>query len=447
MANSEAIASKSAIAEPDTQKQFRTLMILGVMISTVSIVDRSVLNILAEPIKNDLGFSDTQLGLLTGFAFSLFYSAVGIPIARYVDRPKTDRPLLIAICVAGWSAATALSGAVVSYVQLLIARGMVAVGESGTGPAVMTLIDHYVRPEKRSRAFALYGLGIPLGTLIGLMLGGFLVDLVGWRWSFVIVGAPGIVLALFIYLFMSEPRRTDDNPDEKQADQPSLVENVRVIWKTPALMWLAAATALMGFFVLGLPSWMGVYLIRILDMTPTHAGLLLGLTLGIGGGLGTYFGGVLADRLSASDPGRALLVPAVGLLLGVPSALIAFLSSDWRVFAGVYWIAVIGSAVYFGPLFSMIQLLVKKNYRATTMVVMMLAANLIGAGLGPFLIGLGSDILNSRYGENSLRIALIIGQLTAVLPAFCYYKARVLAGDAINRVLADEAISRVRQSP
>lgn len=409
-------------------------MILGVMISTVSIVDRSVLNILAEPIKNDLGFSDTQLGLLTGFAFSLFYSAVGIPIARYVDRPRTDRPLLISICVAGWSAATALSGAVVSYGQLLVARGLVAVGESGAGPAVMTLIDHYVSPEKRSRAFAIYGLGIPFGTLIGLMLGGFLVDLVGWRWTFVIVGAPGLVLALCIYLFMSEPRRTDVVPNEKQADQPSLLENVRVIWKTPALMWLATATALMGFFVLGLPSWTGVYLIRVLDMTPTHAGLVLGLTLGVGGGLGTYFGGMLADRLSAYEPGRALLVPSVGLLLGIPTAIIAFSSSDWRVFAGVYWITVIGSAAYFGPLFSVMQLLVKKNYRATTMVIMMLLANLIGAGLGPFLVGLGSDLLNPRFGEGSLRVALIVGQLTAVIPAFCYYKVKVLAGEAINKI-------------
>jgi predicted MFS family arabinose efflux permease len=413
-------------------------MIFGVLTSLFNFLDRSVLNILAEPIKQDLGFSDTQLGLLTGFAFALFYSLAGLPIARYVDRPTTNRPIVIAICMVLWSGMTMVSGMVTSYAQMLVARILVAIGESGGGPAVLTLINHYVSPANRSRAFGIYGLGVPMGTVLGLVLGGWLVELVGWRMTFLIVGAPGVILALLIWLFLYEPRENgeaDEAASLEDSASPSLRENVLVIRRSPALLWLSAAASVAGLFIIGVPSWTGVYLIRVLDLSPSHAGVTLGLIMGFGGALGTYFGGAIADRISTRDPGRALLVPCAGLLLGIPAAFIAFLSHDWRIFAGFYFVAVIGVSTYIGPLFSILQLLVSQRHRATTTVIVVMLANLIGAGLGPFLIGIGSDYLNPHFGIESLRWVLVACQFLAFFPAFFYFKAGALAGQEIENVL------------
>lgn len=426
-----ATTSTAIEAAPDApsasmQRRLRIVLGLGILVSTINFLDRSVLNIMAEPIKRELGFSDTQLGLLTGFAFALFYSLVGVPIARYVDRPTTNRPAVIGTCVALWSGMTMVCGFVTSYTQLLVARALVAVGESGSGPANMTLIDQYVTPSTRSRAFAIYGLGIPLGTLLGLMVGGLLVDLVGWRLTFVIVGAPGLLLGLIVWLCLHEPRTEAVQTDSAAAERPSLTENVLVIVRNPALLTLMAAASIGGLIVTGLPVWTGVYLIRVLGLSATQAGLTLGLLIGIGGGLGTYFGGVIADRIAKHEPGRALLVPYVGLLIGIPAAIAAFLSDDWRVFVAFYWITIVGAKLYFGPVYALLPRFVDRQHRATTLVVVVMMTNLIGGGLGPLLVGVGSDLLRPSFGVEGLRYALIAGHIFAVVPAFLYLKAKSL---------------------
>lgn len=416
-------------------------MLIGTLSGAVSFLDRSILNILAEPIKRELHFSDTELGLLTGFAFALFYSVMGLPIARYVDRPTTRRPWVISACMVLWSGMTMVSGLAATYAQLLTARILVAVGESGAGPAVMTMIDHYVPREKRSRMFGLYGLGVPLGMFLGLGLGGWLVDQVGWRAAFFLVGAPGILLGLS-WLFMWEPRLTAPAPVAAPVSAqkpPTLAENFLVIVRIPALLWLTVAAAMGGMYSVGLPSWAGVYMIRVLDLSATQTGIILGLIMGVGGGIGSFFGGLLADRLAAKDPGRALLVPGIGLLIGMPAAMLAFTTNDWRIFTALFWIPVLGAASYFGPVFSMVQQLVPPSYRATTLVLVIMLANLIGAGLGPFLIGLLSDLLQPHFGIESLRWALVAGYAVSFVPAYFYIKARALAGEQVARIAADHS--------
>lgn len=414
------------------QRKLTLVMTLAFLTCLCNVLDRSVLNILAEPIKRDLGLSDTQLGLLTGFAFALFYSLAGLPIARYADRPRSDRPTAIAVCMALWSGMTMLSGLVTSFGQLLAVRTLVAVGESGSGPAVITLMNHYVPAERRSRAFGIYGLGSPLGILIGLMVGGWLVGLVGWRWAFLLVGAPGLLLAAVIRLMLPEPRRTAPNPTRNsQGDQPSLIDNFRVIYRSPALLALTIATSTGGMFVAGLPNWTGVYLIRVLQLSPAQAGMLLGLSMGTGA-IGTFFGGAIADRLATRHAGRALLVPCLGLLLGLPAAILAFLTNDWRIFAALYWVSVVGAAAYFGPFFSVVQLLVGEKYRATTIVIILMLFNLVGVGFSSLGIGVASDVLRLRLGVDSLRWALVAGHLFAVVPAYFYFRAASLAGRQIT---------------
>ncbi|MGK2911812.1 MAG: spinster family MFS transporter [Sphingobium sp.] len=413
-----------------TARRFRILLVLAVLVTMFNILDRQVLNILAEPIKKDLNLSDTELGLLTGFSFATFYSLAGLPIARYIDRPRSNRPAVIALCLGLWSAMTMVCGMATSFIQLAVGRMLVAVGESGGGPAVITLINHYVSSANRSRAFGIYSLGIPLGSLVGLMFGGWLADNVGWRAAFLIVGAPGILLALVVWLVLHEPRRVNVDAAAAAVGHPSLAENFLVIIRSPALLCLTAAVALGGLVVSGLPSWTGIYLIRILKLSPTEAGTILGLIMG-SGAVGTYFGGVLADRLARLNHGRALLVPFYGLLAGVPAAVIAFLTDDWHIFVAFYWIVVVGAVAYLGPFFSVVQLLVDERHRATTIVIIMMLFNLVGVGLGSLLIGLCSDLLNPHLGDDALRWVLIGGHLLGLVPAFFYLKAKSLACAAI----------------
>jgi predicted MFS family arabinose efflux permease len=417
------------------RRRFIVLLVLGTVTSILNFVDRSILNILAEPIKKALGFSDTQLGLLTGFSFAMFYSLMGLPVARYVDRPRTNRPTVIAACIALWSAMTMISGIVMSYGQLLVARALVAVGEAGSGPSIATLMDDCVPRAMRTRAFAIYSLGVPFGTLLGLVGGGALVDVLGWRMTFLVVGAPGLLLALAVRLMLHEPRAQRLATTPAWDKQPTLADNFLVIVRSPALRWLTAGAAFQGLFGLGLQSWTGVYLIRVLTLSPHRAGLILGLMAGICGGCGTYFGGALADRLSAKDRGRALLVPAFGLLVGIPAALAALLSHDWRMFAAFYWITVLGTATYIGPLLSLLQILVPANYRATTTVVVFMLLNLAG-GLGALLIGSASDLLRPHFGAESLRWILMAVQLIAVVPALFYLRA--------SRLIVERSISPPR---
>lgn len=407
------------------------LVTLGTLTALCNFLDRSILNILAEPIKRDLNFSDTQLGLLTGFAFALFYSVMALPIARFADRPETNRPRLIAICVALWSAMTMACGAVTSYGQLLGARVLVAIGESGAGPAVVTLMDEQVPPARRSRYFAIYGLGVPLGTLCGLLIGGWVVDLFNWRIAFLVVGAPGLLLALAVKLLLGEPREM--NKRTMSTGGTGVADVFRTIARSPALCWLLAGNAMSGLFAVGLPSWSGVYLIRLLHLSPAHAGTLLGLLIGVGGGLGTYAGGMLADRLSARRPGRALLAPVIGLVILVPAGILALSSNDWRVFAIFYVIAACGASAYIGPLFSTLQRLAGQRHRASVVVVAVMLFNVVGAGIGPLLIGYASDLLSNSAGAAGLRWAMIVAYSTGVLAALLYARAMIL----VNGELAE----------
>lgn len=413
--------------------QFKLLMVLGTLTATISFIDRSLLNILVEPVRQDLGLSDKQIGVLTGLSFAVFYSVCGIPLARYIDRPHTKRPLVMSLCLLLWSIMTGLSGLATSYAQLLAARVLVAAGESGTGPAIMTLIDHYVPRARRARMFSIYGMGVPIGTLLGLMLGGWLADLVGWRRTFMILGIPGIVLALLILMLLKEPRGVAQAKTDSAPTETSLLNNFALIGRSPALLWLTCAFSFGYLFSVGLPSWTGIYLIRVMHLSSTQAGLILGIIIGTGGAAGTLLGGMAADRLGTRSVGAVLLVPAIGLLVGIPAALVAFQASDWPVFAIFYWLFIFGASTYFGPVFSVLQMIVPLHFRATTTTVVILLGNLVGGGICSYLIGVGSDALRPTFGIDSIRWAMLAGHAFALVPALLYLKA----SQSVARLAAD----------
>ncbi|MDR7155725.1 MFS family permease [Sphingobium xenophagum] len=402
---------------PATRTSTSVLLFFATSTATLNILDRSVLNIVAEPMRISLGLTDTQLGLLS-VCFALFYSIAGLPIAHYADRPSTDRRLVVAACVSVWSAMTVLSGLASTFVQLLFARAFVAVGESGSGPALLTLLNEAVPERVRGKAFGIYGLGAPLGILLGLAVGGYLVELVGWRMTFVIVGAPGILVAVAFKIFVRDPRRM--GPMDRLAHRARFDEALRVMLISKPLLLLTFAAATSGLITIGLPSWTAIYLIRILHLEPGHAGLILGLILGLGGIAGTMVGGILADRMERRGVGRSLLVPAAGLALGIPAALVAFGSEDWRVFTFFYGIVAFGAFFFMGPLVSTLHSLSPASCRATVTVILFMVMNLLGGGLGPFLIGAFSANLSTKHGPEGLRWVIMAASTAALVPALLY---------------------------
>ena len=402
---------------------YRTVVTLATVTAAINVLDRSLINILAEAIKRDLAISDTQLGLLTGFFFALFYMLAGLPIARFVDRQSANRPVVVSICIAVWSVMTMASGLAVSFVQMVLARLLVAIGESGSGPALFSLIQHAVPKEKRTHAFGIYGMGPPAGNLLGLMVGGFLIDLVGWRTTFAIIGLPGLVVGLAIFLLMPEPRRAAAPATMAPQADSNLADILRILMKSPTYMWLLAAFATEGIILLVMPTFTGVYLIRVLGFSATQAGLILGVSLGGGGAIGAYWGGLVGTWLGRNDPAKSVLAPAIGLIIGIPFAIVAYTTDSWLMFACTFWMQAFGATFYLGPCVARAQSILPPSCHATATFILFTAMQLVGAGLGPLIIGLGSDYLTPALGVLGLRRMLVCLSMSALVPAFLYVMA------------------------
>jgi len=319
-----------------------------VVVYTFNFIDRQILSILMEPIKADLGLSDTQLGLLTGFAFALFYATLGIPIARLAD--KGNRRNLIAGALTIWSAMTAVSSLAQNFWHLLIARIGVGIGEAGCSPPAHSIISDYYPAEKRATALGIYSLGIPVGILFGFLAGGWLNQLFGWRVAFFVVGVPGIILAILVKLSLREPIRGMSEGRADTAPHPTVKETLTFLWSKRSFRHLAFGGGLTAFVGYGVVTWVPSFLIRSYGMQTGEVGTYLGLILGIPGGIGIVLGGWMADRYGSRDTRWYLWIVTVALLLGVPFSL------------GIYLTDSAGMAL----LFLCIPVLLGNFYQATT---------------------------------------------------------------------------------
>ncbi|MDB5725144.1 MAG: transporter [Novosphingobium sp.] len=397
---------------------------LGVLlvVYVFNFLDRQIVTILAEPIARELGLSDTQIGVLTGLSFALLYSALGLPIARLADRPKTDRVKLIAAAVAVWSVATALCGGALSFVQLAIARVFVGVGEAGGTPPAHSLISDVAPPEKRARAFAIYQLGPPIGGLIGMVLGGLLAGSVGWRMAFVFVGLPGLVLAVIVALLLRDPRRSRGPAAHAQA--LPLGEALRQILASKAMRLLLATAGFASFATYGVLIWTTIFFQRSHGLTPAETGLWFGLVNGIGSILGVWLGGQIGDRHRARGNQHLLTIPALAQLLSVPFLLAALAVPDWRMALVLIFPAIVLNWLYVAPYYSAVQGLVPPAARAVASAAILFMQNLIGLGLGPVLLGYCSDLLKPTYGAESVRYVLFIAGLVSLIAGGLLWRAR-----------------------
>ncbi len=406
--------------------QVRTMMWVLLLVYILNFLDRQILNILAEPIKADLKLSDTQLGLLAGPAFAVFYAVLGIPIARYADRGSTNRVSLISVSLAVWSGMTVLCGFAQNFVQMALARIGVGVGEAGCTPAAHSLISDAVAPEKRASAIAFYGMGVPIGTLLGLVIGGVVNDIWGWRYALMLVGLPGILLALLLPLLMREPRRLGlVRGDAAPAGPPPIPvrEAVAEIFKSRAYLLLLVAASFAAFLSYGKGLWTLSLFIRSHGMSTTEVGLIGAASLGLAGVFGTWLGGWAADRFGQINRRHILTLPAIGMAVAAPIQFLGYGAPIWWVAGLLILVPTILNAAYYGPAYACVQGLVRKELRAVAASLMLFGQNLIGLGLGPFIFGALSDLFTPMAGTESVRWVLYGAAWLGFIPAYFFWRA------------------------
>lgn len=403
----------------------RTVLWTLLAVYVLNFLDRQIVTILAEPIKRELTLSDTQIGLMTGLAFALFYTILGIPIARYADNPKTNRVRLISVALAIWSAMTVLCGMAQNFIQLLLARIGVGVGEAGCTPAAHSLITDSVAPERRSSAIAFYGLGIPIGSLLGMIVGGLLNDAFGWRVAFMAVGVPGILLAVTLPWLLREPRHCAPNANTPVRSGSPLTtgEALAEVFSSRCFVLLAGAASLTAFLSYGKGVWAVILFQRTHGLSPGETGLLLGVVLGIAGIAGTWLGGVMADRFGRIDKRHILTGPAVFMAVAAPILFLGYCADDWRLSIALLFVPTLLNSAYYGPTYAMVQGLVRPEARAIASAVMLFAQNLIGLGLGPLFFGMLSDAFKPMAGDESVRWVLFGAAWLGLIPALLFWRA------------------------
>jgi len=375
------------------------------LVYMINFFDRYLLSILIEPIKEELGVSDSAIGFLTGFAFAIFYTTAGIPIARWADRGS--RRGILALGLTLWSGMTALCGVAQSFAHLAIARIGVGVGEAAGSPPAHSLISDYFPPEKRATAMSIYNMGLTAGIMFGFIAGGWITQFFNWRVAFFCAGVPGIVLALVVRFTIHEPPRGATESGTADTEHYPLGAVVRYLFGIPSFAIFATATGLLTFSSYAMDLWSAPFLMRVHDMKSGETGTWLGIMSGLSG-FGFLIGGMWADRWGRKDPRAYLWVPGIGAILSYPFSL-AFLLIPHKLTALCFYLpAITFSAFFLGPVIAIAHRLVRVRMRALTSAVLFFILNLIGLGLGPQAVGILNDVLNATHGELAIRYSMVI---------------------------------------
>ena len=382
-----------------------TVLVMLTLVYSFNFIDRQILVILQEPIKADLGLSDAQLGLLTGFSFALVYVTAGIPIAWLADR--ANRRNIVAASLAFWSLMTAMSGLVQNYGQLLVARLGVGVGEAGGTPPAHSMISDYFPPSSRGTALSFYSMGIYIGVLFGFAAGGWIAENFGWRNAFFVIGIPGILYAFAVLWVVKEPKRGHFDPAGAGAPaQSSLSETMAGLRRRPTFWYLSVGCAFSAFVSYGNGNFMPSFLMRNHGLSLTEVGVILGLISGLSGATGTFLGGYMADRLATRDMRWYLWIPILGGLSAMIPAYYTLLGENTTFIVAAMIPSQILSALYLGPCIATCHNLVSPGMRAMASAILYFVLNLIGLGLGPLTVGILSDFYAEPFGDDNLRYAM-----------------------------------------
>jgi MFS family permease len=404
---------------------------LGILfcIYVFNFLDRQIFSILQEAIKTDLNLSDTKIGFLGGFAFALFYTTLGIPIARMADRYQRSR--IISISLALWSLMTVLCGTARGFITLALTRIGVGVGEAGCSPPAHSLIADYFGPRERSTALAVYALGIPVGAALGNLIGGYVNVSLGWREAFYIVGLPGILLAVFVTIFLREPARgLSEAYTESKVSIPPLGEVARVLWQQRTFRQICAAFSLTSFVIYGALQWVPTYFIRTYSLDTGKIGVVMAVSSGLFGGIATLVGGLIGDRLAKRDVRWLCWLSAIGMVITTPLMILMLFQPSFSHATYCLYAAMLFNGFHLGPIFGLVQTLVPMRMRALAASILLFVTNLVGMGMGPLFIGFVSDNLGAAGVTDPLRWAILSGLCFTVWTVLHYLlAARTLRED------------------
>lgn len=433
------------------------LLMLGA-IYMFNFVDRTIISVVGEAIRRDLALSDLQLGLMGGLAFSLFYASLGIPLARLAERYSRIR--IIAVVTTLWSVMTMLSGAAGSFVQLLLCRIGVGVGEAGFTPSLVSMLSDRFPAQRRGVAFSLVALGVPLGGAIAAVLGGAVAQAYGWRLAFVAVGAPGLLLALLLLLTVAEPARADAGA---KSDTPPFAAVLRRVGRSPAFLHLTCGSGLVGLVGFGLNLFLIPLLVRVYGLSLPQAGLIFASSFSLATMVGTIIGGYAHAALVAHDVRWNGWAPAIAVSVALPLYLAALYQSDWRLLVGLLFCATTALYAFLPAIMTVTQSLVEPRMRASAAALHSFGQTVAGLGLGSVLLGYLSDRLAARsfagdYAQlclsvsgkpspaclaasaSGLQQAMLLAGLVLLIAVYNYVRAaRALPGEIAQPALATSA--------
>jgi len=364
------------------------------LLSTLNFADRAILSVLAQPIKEDLKLTDGELGMLQGLGFAILYSLLGLPIGWLAER--VNRRNLVAVCVAAWSFMTAACGFAGSFIALLLGRVGVGIGEAGFQPPVSSLVADQFKANQRGTVMSIILLGSPFGFLVGQSLGGWVASGWGWRMAFFALGVPGIIAALLVWLSLKEPPRGFSEGRIITEPAPALMESVRTLWSKPTFRHLLAGFVIGGFAMNAVAQFVLPFYLRSFGLPLATVGAVFGLVAFSSNGLGMLAGGLGFDRLSRRDARWPLWGPALMLMLATPLYLLAFQSHAATASFIFIWFANLAMATHLAPSLSMVQNIAAPRMRAMATALVWLVMGLVGAGMGPTLMGFTSDFFARR---------------------------------------------------
>lgn len=400
----QALVAAASVGSAPTRYAWYVILLLSV-VNIFNYMDRMAFSVLVPSIKADIGLSDSALGLLTGFAFAMFYAICGIPIARWAD--SGVRRNIIALALSTWSVMTALSGAAQNFWQLFLARVGVGVGEAGGLAPAQSIICDYVPVPRRSGVLAIHAVGLTVGMFVGMALAGWLGERIGWRWTFVVLGIPGIALALVVRLTLREPTRGifDAVRDETR---PSLRDTFKILFNLKVYRLMILYGVSVGFVSFGLMQWRPSLYMRVYALDASTVGIYLGIAMGVGSGIGLLAGGIIANKMALRGARSPLIMGAIAAYLALPAGLISLVwpSAFGAIFAAFVTELLLNVAG--APIISTMYSIVSSRMRATAGTTAVFFQALLGFGLGPFSVGLLSDVLAPAMGAESLRYALLV---------------------------------------
>lgn len=422
------------------------VFLLG-LVHTVSYMDRQVLVVLAQAIKDDLRLTDTHIGLLTGVSFAFFYTIAAVPIAHLADR--VNRIRIIAAACSVWSIFTVATAFATNFTQIALMRIGVGAGEAGSAAPSMSVIADRFPPAQRSRATGIFLLGAPAGVMLGTALGAAIGAAHGWRSAFIMLGAPGLLISLVILVLLREPQRGATETGTFDAPTNiSFMDTARALFVRQDLRWLTIGCALCSFVSVGIANWGPTYLIRSKSMTLMEISVYFSLAASISIAIGLSGSGILADRLGKGDARAYAWLPALGMAIGLPFFIGAVLAPGWELSLSLLFVPMCMASAMFPPAVTFVQNNAVPSQRATSVAVFLLVVNLTGFGGGSLFVGVISDFVASRGVGDPLAVAIstlslfFIPAIGALLLA-----ARAIGRKQIRRSKASEHCTQGTNNP